>query len=443
VIRDKAASSGVGVFYALLVTQTVSLIGSQISSLSVGIAVFRHTGHVTPLGLVAFFNAAPVVLFSGFLGALADRFDRRKLMMLANLGLVAFNGLLLLSFVSGAFQLWHLYALSFINATFAALQTPAFLASVTMLVPDGQRDRANAIRQLAGPSAGVIAPGIAGLLYAIVGVAGAITTDIATFCAAILVLLLVRIPMPAQTSEGQAMRRALWRQAFDGFRYLGARPSLLGLLAYISFINFLLRGVSTLATPYILDRTGGTAALGLVMGALNAGGLAGGVVMSVWGGTRPRIHAVMPSIAIGAVFLTLGGSARSAAELGATLFLAMASIPIANASLLSIYQQKIAPDVQGRVFAAMSQLGSLLAPLAALLAGPLADKVFEPAVHTPPWRAVGWLVGTGPGAGMGLLFVIAGLLGLATSLIAYAVPASRRVEILLPDRPPALQPASG
>lgn len=104
------ADKGLRIFYALLVTQTVSLLGSRISSLAVGIWVFKQTGHATPLAQVGFFLVAPQILASGFSGALADRFDRRSMMMLANVGFVLCSALLLASFTSGAFQLWHLYA---------------------------------------------------------------------------------------------------------------------------------------------------------------------------------------------------------------------------------------------------------------------------------------------------------------------------------------------
>ena len=239
-------------YYTLIATETVSLIGSQISGLAVSISMFGRTGHATPLALVAFFYTAPQMLAQGFGGALADRFDRRKLMLIANLGFALCSGLLLLSFTSGAFQLWHLYALTFASSLFAVLDGPAFQASVTMLVPDRHRDRANAVGQLTSPVAGIIAPAVAGVLYAAIGAPGAIMVDLAMFGAAILVLLVVRIPMPITTAVGRALAGGLWRQAFDGFRYLADRPVLLGLTVYICLVNFLVNGVGVLIAPYVL-----------------------------------------------------------------------------------------------------------------------------------------------------------------------------------------------
>jgi DHA3 family macrolide efflux protein-like MFS transporter len=438
----EAPAGGVGLrtYYVLLGAQAISLLGSQTSGLAVSIAVFRQTGHATPLALVAFFSAAPRMVLGGFAGALADRFDRRRIMLLANVGYVVASGLLLASFASGAFRLWHLYVLVLGSSLFAAIEAPAFQASVAMLVPDSHRDRANAIGMIGGPVAGVLAPTIAGLLYAIIGVVGSISMDIASFLVAIVALVVVRIPMPAKTAEGLAMRASVWRQAFDGFRYLGGRPALLGLCGCFTITSFLVLGVMVLNVPYILDRTGNVAVLGVVMGALNFGGLAGAVTMAAWGGTRPRIHTVMLAVAMVGAFLALAGVSRGALSIGASLFMLMFAIPFIEAASMSIFQAKTPPDLQGRVFATVSQITALLRPAAYLVVGPLADRVFEPARRAPLWRHVAWLVGAGQGAGIGLMFVIAGTLALFLSLAVYGVPAIRRMETTLPDHGATVEP---
>ncbi len=432
-LARRAASARLAVYYALVVTQTVSLIGSQISEYAVSIAVFRATGHATPVALVAFFSAVPAILLAGFAGALADRFDRRGMMLIANAGFVLCSGLLLLSFASGAFRLWHLYALTLGASAFAALERPAFQASITMLVPDSHRDRANAIGQVSGSAAGVIAPAVAGILYAVAGVTGSIAIDIATFVVALAVLAIVRIPRPAETAEGLAMRTAVWRQVFDGYRYLVARPALIGLCGYISAVNFLASAVFVLLTPYVLARTGSTPVLGVVLAVMSAGGIAGGLVISAGGRIGSRMNTVMLGIVAVGLFIGLAGAAQAAPALAASLFLLFFALAFTGAPFWSMMQAKVAPDVQGRVFAAYLQAISLLTPLGALVVGPLVDRVFEPARLQPAWRSLGWLVGDRPGAGMGLLFVVAGVLILAISLAVYAIPAIRRLEADMPD----------
>ena len=421
------------IYYLLIVTQAVSQVGSQVSAYAVGIAVFRATGHATPLALVAFFSVAPAVLLGGIGGAVVDRFDRRGLMLAANVGYVVLGGLLLASFASGAFQLWHLYAVTFAAAVFAALERPAFQASVAMLVPDRHRDRANAIAQMAIPTAGVIAPAIAGLLYALAGVAGAIIIDISTFVAAIGVLAVVRIPRPAQTAEGAAMRAHLWRQVFDGFRYLAARPALLGFNAYEAVVNFIANTVMVLLTPYVLARTDSAQLFGAVLAVMNLGGIAGSLVIGTVGRVGSRMHTVMLGTVAAGACIGLAGVSQSAPLIAASLFVMMFALAFSNTTFDSMMQAKIPPDLQGRVFAALLQAALLLTPISVLAAGPLADRVFEPARGARAWRSIAWLVGGAPGAGMGLMFAIAGALIVALSLAVYAIPAIRRLERDLPD----------
>lgn len=428
-----ASHNNLRTFYILILTQVLSLIGSQISGLAISIWVFTQTGNATPLALVSFFFIVPRVLVSGLSGVLADRWDRRYVMMLADLGQAAGTVLLLISFLSGQFELWHLYVITLMQSLFGVFQGPAFQASVTMLVPDDQRDRANAMQQMTGPAAGIIAPAVAGMIYAGFGVVGAIVVDLATFLIAVVVIALSRIPRPPRTVEGQAMVGSVWRSMFDGFRYLWQRRVLFWLLVFNSLINFLVGGVMVLQTPYILARTGSEATLGLLLGIINLGALAGGIVMGVWGGTRPRIHTIMWAVILFSTFLGLAGMAQTPVAIGVTLFLFMFGLPFANAAAMSMLQAKIAPDVQGRVFASLEQMSMLLLPLAFLLAGPLADQVFEAAVAQPGWERVAPLVGEAKGAGIGLMLVICGLGNAFLTFLVYLIPAIRRIEADLPD----------
>lgn len=164
--------------------------------------------------------------------------------------------LLLLSFLSGQFQLWHLYAVALVQGFLSILQRPAMEASVTMLVPDGHRDRANAVRQITGPAAGIVAPVITGFVYAMVGVVGAMAVDLATAAVAVGVVSLVAIPQPAPTPEGRTAQGAFWRELWGGFRFLRRRPTLFYLMIYAAVLNFLLAGPMSLNTSYILTLTG-------------------------------------------------------------------------------------------------------------------------------------------------------------------------------------------
>ncbi|GAB4529362.1 MAG: MFS transporter [Anaerolineae bacterium] len=420
-------------FYILILTQTFSLIGSRISSLALGMWLFNETGQATPLALVAFFTTIPAVVASGLSGVLADRWDRRLVMVLSDAGQALGTALLLISFLSGSFEVWHLYVVTLIQAVFGVFQGPAFQASMTMLIPDNQRDRANAIMQLTGPMAGIVAPIFAGFIFAAVGVEGAIMIDLLTFLAAMVVVFNVTIPRPTETAEGAAMRGTVWEESWSGLRYLRARPSMFFMTLYIALINFVIAGTMTLSIPYLLARTGSEATLGLILGLFNLGAIVGGVVIGIWGGTRPRMFTILPGLIFAGIMMMGMGSGRTPVMLAVSFFLFMLPLPMINALAMSIMQAKVPPDLQGRVFAVLGQMSLLLTPLSYLIVGPLADRVFEPAVGQAGWAAVAPLVGSGTGAGIGLMFFGAGVLVVLMTTAVLLIPLIRDMERLLPD----------
>jgi hypothetical protein len=212
---------------------------------------------------------------------------------------------------------------------------------------------------------------------------------------------------------------------------------LLALAASATIANFLINGALIMNTPYILTLTDDNEALlGTLLGVMSAGPLVGGIIMGVWGGTRPRIHTIMPGIALEGVLLAIYGVTRHPLAMGAALFFLLMPIPIVNASFISLMQVKVPPDLQGRVFSTLVQTSMLLNPLTYLLAGPLADHIFEPAVGGAHWGIVEPLVGSKPGAGMGLMMVLYGAVMLVVMLAIYARPAIRHMEANLPDYKP-------
>lgn len=427
-------------FYTIILTQTLSMIGSRVSSLALGIWLYAETGNATPLALVAFFTMFPSVVMQGFAGVLADRWDRRYVMALSDAGQAVATILLLILFISGQFAIWHLYIVVFIQALFGVFQGPAFTASVTMLIPDEQRDRANAIMQMTGPSAGIIAPVIAGLLFVSVGVVGAIILDLITFSVAVIVILAVKIPRPRKTQEGAELSGSVWQEMLGGLRFMWQRKGLFWLIMSAMVLNFVLNMSGVLITPYLLERTGSEAAYGIIMAVFNSGAIAGAIAMGAWGGTRPRIYTIIGGVIAMSISVIFFGMAQSAVYLAIATFFILFPNMFANISLQSILQAKVAPDVQGRVFGAIGQLAMLISPIALLIAGPLADKVVAPLVDQPVWDTVAPLVGTGAGAHYGLIFLVSGLVTLLLGTAMLFVPVIRNLEADLPDYIPEPAP---
>jgi hypothetical protein len=269
--------------------------------------------------------------------------------------------------------------------------------------------------------------------------------DVVTFLFAIGALLIIHVPQPEITASGVEGKGSLLQESICGFRYIARRPSLLGLQLVFCFVNLTAAFGNTLVNPMILARTDGSeGALGTVQSIGALGGVFGGILMSTWGGPKRRVHGVLLGMFFSSLFgLTIMGIGQSVPVWSVAWAVMILLIPILNGSNQAIWQAKVAPDVQGRVFAARRMIAQLIIPVGMVLTGPLADRIFEPAMMpggalTP---AFGWLVGTGPGAGMGLIMVIFGVLGMGVAVAGYTFPIIRSAEDLLPDHGAEREPA--
>ena len=420
-------------FYALIVTQTLSLLGSRMTSIGVGMWVFAETGRTSPLLLTSFFNELPGMLAGSLAGVVVDRWDRRWVMILSDAGQAIGSLLLMISFLSGRFEIWHLYGVAFLQGIFATFQGPAERAATTTLVPETQRERANAIKETSFPLAGIIAPVLAGVLYASVGITGIVLVDLTTFLAAVTVVNFLHIPPPKRTDESHLFTGGFWKEASGAFKYLASRRVLLVVVLYMAFINFMLNGPLELTLPYLILTTGSEKLAGNIMGVMSLGAFAGASLIAVWGGTRPRMNTLIAGLLSAGVMFLFYGVFRMPILLGISLFLIVMPLPIMQTMYMSILQVKSPPDLQGRVFALVDQLGYIGSTASFALTGYLVDHVINPSVGTQAWVVFQPLVGNDAGAGIGLVEVITGSIILVVTVGVYSSASIRDLEINLPD----------
>jgi MFS family permease len=288
------------------------------------------------------------------------------------------------------------------------------------MVPKEQYGRANGMMSLIEAGPGVVAPLLAGVLLPIIGLTGILFFDVVTFLLAIGALMIVHVPQPPRTQEGEQGKGSVWKEAAYGFQYIFARPSLLG-LQMIFFVGNLFAGIGfTLLAPMVLSRTDNSSLmLGSVQTAGAIGGVVGGVLMSAWGGFKRRVHGVLIGWLIGGVGTAILGLAGGPPIWIAGMVISAIIVPLVNGSNQAIWQAKVAPDVQGRVFSARRLIAWFTNPLSPIIAGTLADFVLEPQMRVTSSlsQTFGWLVGTGPGAGMGLIIFFCGLGSLLVGIV--------------------------
>lgn len=433
-MKNQPFSQGMRTFSVIWLGQLVSTLGSGLTGFALGVWIYQQT-HSTilfSLNLLAF--AVPNLLVSPIAGALVDRWDRRWVMVMSDTGAGLCTLAVAFLFTSGNLQVWQVIALTALSAAFSTFQWPAYSAATSLLVPKEQLGRAGGMVQIGEAISHLISPALAGALFVTIGLQGVVLVDFATYTFAILTLLFVRIPRPKASAEGQAGKGSLWKEAGFGWTYIVSRAGLFGLLMYFAATNFLSGLIEPLLAPLILDMTSADM-LGYLASIVGLGMLAGTLVMSAWGGPKRRIRGVLGFSLVTGVFLTVLGLRPSLPLMAVAGFGMMFAMPIINASSQAIWQSKVALDVQGRVFSVRRMIAWSTLPLAYIVAGPLADRVFKPLLVEggPLTGSLGQILGVGPGRGVGLMFVVIGFLSILVTFFAYMNPHLRNVEDELPD----------
>jgi DHA3 family macrolide efflux protein-like MFS transporter len=408
---------GFAAFRVLWLGQALALLGREMTWFALTLYAYQKTGQATTLSLLGFFHFLPLILLSPLAGALVDRYPRKWAMLAADLGGGLATGFLLLLYLLGRLEVWPLYVVSALTGALSSLHWPALSAALSAMLEKRDYARASGMMSLAESLAGVGAPILAAALLKPLGLGGIFALDLLGASAAVLSLLLVPIPNPRL----EAREKTSWiGEALFGFRFILERPPLLGLQLMFFGINFLTTLGSTVLPAMVLAKTGmSEAALALVRSAAGLGGVAGGLLLSLWGGPQKRVHGVFLGMALSSLALALMGAVEGPSAWAVLAFLESLFIPVLNGSNQAIWQAKVPLAVQGKVFAARRMIAWFANPLAMLLAGPLADRVFGPRY--------------GQGEGIALMLLLFGSLGVFWGLSGYLLPRVREVESLLPD----------
>jgi MFS transporter, DHA3 family, macrolide efflux protein len=437
-MNDQPGSGGMRAFFTIWFGQLISLIGSQLTGFALGVWVYDQTHSVLMLALTQIALQAPYVLLSPLAGVLVDRWNRRTAMIVSDLGAGVAVLAAAVLFLTGHLQPWMVLPINFLMSAFNALMWPAYTASVTLLVPKEQYGRANGIVQLGEALPQVAGPALAGALYVAIHLGNMALIDSVTYIFSVgLLLFFVRIPNPPRTADGKSAKGSIWAEMRFGWDYILNRKGLLALLMFFLAINFVMGVMQPLFIPLILDNWKADV-LGYISMIMGVGMLAGTLLMSAWGGGKRKVFTLLGAGLLASLFLSAIGLRASIPLMAVCGFGFMFSIPLLDGSSQAIWQAKVAPDVQGRVFAIRRTIAWSAQMLSPLLAAPLADYVFKPAMSVGGALApiLGPWIGAGPNRGVGLLISVLGLLNVGVVLIAFTSSRIRNLERDLPDHAP-------
>ncbi|MFF5126960.1 MFS transporter [Streptomyces syringium] len=437
---DKASAGppegrGIVSFVVIWCGSALSQLASASTNFAMTVWLWERSHAALPIIVLELCSYLAVVALSPVGGVLADRWGRRRTLVLSSLLGALVIGCLWLLYGLGALSETYVYLSMLALGASITLQYPAMAATITALVPPAQYARANGLLSLSVSVSGVVAPALGALLMSSANLGVVFMADIASYAVA-LATLMMRAPRPSPspqpktsgpTKSGARLRADLTL----GFRFIAGQPGLLAL--QVCFFAFYFAGMfGVLLAPMVLARTGGNnAVLAGVLSAAGVGGVLGGLATTAFGILRAR-----PLYVIFAGFVVTGllgqlpyGVSTSTSVWWATSFVGAFVFPFILAAHQTIWQTRVPVEVQGRVFAARRVLTESAGPIALLLSGPLADHVFEPAMRGPLGSSAGWLVGTGAGSGMALLLVLSGLLSVVTGCVGFRVvrlPAGKR-----------------
>lgn len=427
-----APPSSLSTFLLVSLGQLISVIGTGLSTFALGVWVYQKTGVVSDFAMVSALGILPGILVLPLAGAVADRWDRRKIMMACDLlGVLVVTITALLAW-SGRLQIGVLYAVSTLSAIASAFRQPAYTAAIAQLAPKRYLGHANGFVQLGGASGLLIGQMFGGMLMLTLGLDRILAIDIASYAIAFATLVAVRFPYALFRRQEEPF----WKELGYGWRYILKRHGMVALALFFALGNCLASMVMVLVTPMVMAFAN-TATLGSVMAMNGAGMLAGSLAMSAWGGLRQRVIGMVGFVALFGVSAMVIAAGPSAIYPMIGMFGVGVCTAFINAHWLSLVQVKVGLELQGRVMAANQMLARSLMPLGTLLAGWLVDAVFQPLLARPHVAAlVAPLVGAGAARGTALMIMLVGLLSVALTVLGLIYPPLRRLEAELPDAIP-------
>ena len=368
-------------FFTIWTGQSLSLFGSALVQFALVWWLTQETGSATVLATSTMAALLPQIILGPFAGALVDRWNYRLIMIVADTSIAVATLLLIYLFATDQVQVWHIYAIAAIRSLGGAFHQPAMTSSTSLMVPDKHLARIAGANQTLQGLISIFAPPLGALLLELFSTQNVLLIDIGTATLAILPLLFIAIPQPprhALQANGEMKKTSYSHDLREGFTYVVKWKGLFGLIVLAMILNFLLIPSSSLL-PLVVTKifNGGAAELGWTESLFGVGMIAGGILLSVWGGFKRRIitsFCGIVGIGLGIILTGLVPASMFYLLLAASFMVGFMQV-FANGPLMAIMQSAVAPDMQGRVFSLLGAGATAMMPISLLIAGPISDQL--------------------------------------------------------------------
>lgn len=405
-------------FYLLWSSQSLSQLGNAITSFALTLWLYEKTGSALGTAALTVSSYAPYVVMSIFAGAISDKLDKKRTMLVCD-ALAALGTILVLAlYLGNLLEVWHLYAIVAVLGLTNTVQQPASEVAYTLIVPKEHYQRTSGLQSLSRSLVSIGSPVIASALYGIGGLNAAIAVDLATFTIAFVTLAFC-ITIPRVTTE-QAKEGSVLALAQEGLRFLRTNPLVLDVILFLAGVNFVASAFdATLPALVIPNPKGGNEMLGLVTGCSGLAMVVGSTLTTVMPKPKNRVRVIyltmLISLGIENFMLALS---REPIVWCVAQVIGWILVPVMSVNENVIMRATIPVELQGRVFACRNTLQFFTIPLGLLWGGYMVDVVCEPLMaNSSTSDLLVRLFGTGKGSGAALMMFVLGVVGVAFCII--------------------------
>lgn len=399
-------------------TQSISALGSGMTSYALVLWLYINSGSALKTALLSVCSYAPYVAMSIFAGALSDKWNKKKTMLICDLIAALSTATVLVLIKTENLQVWHLYLINALNGLMNTVQQPASEVAATLLIPKEYYQKTSGMRSFSQSLNSILTPVIATAVFSFAGIEAVIIADLTTFVIAFITLwIFIRIP---EISENEKNSESLLKSAHSGLLWLKNKPLILILILFLSCINLVASTYDAALPAMILSKNnGGETVLGAVNTCVGIAALAGSIITTLIPAPKNRVKAICVSLLISMStenFLLAFGNMPVIWCIGAVL--GWLNIPFMNANMDVIFRTEIPSDMQGRVYACRNTLQFFTIPVGFLLGGSLVDNVFEPLMSCQSDDSLlSILFGMEKGSGAAMMFFVIGIIGVLICMI--------------------------
>ena len=408
-------------FAFLFTGQTISQLGTNMTSFALIVWAYTKSSQVMASSLLAVCSTVPYLIVSLIGGAVVDNANKKKIMLICDSVAAVCSIIILGCFLSGSLELWILCVVNMISGFMNAFQNPASQVAVTLLVNPKDYARVGGVQSVVSSVAGILTPVLAAGLLSVGGLGFIIVIDLGTFLFAFIILLLfVRIPDIVKEDQKASLGEIVGSMK-EGVSFLKTNQGILVLLLMYSVLEFIgAVSFDSMYSPLILARTGNNEmTVGVISAFMAAGCLAASIMLTVMKPPKRKLSIMYVGSFMCLAGITLFGMGRNVYQWCVIVFFGCFGAPIYSTYQTVILREKVSTSMQGRIFSLQGMITGMLSPVGYLTGALLADYVCEPMMQKSGTvqQFLSVFLGSGKGAGIGLIFVAAGLTGMIVLVI--------------------------